>query len=71
MRPLHRLTSPEGVGTFSNMKALELLRTRIVLSGTSFAELVLWRLPVPLAGCNHRFKYRLDIERWNRENGNP
>jgi hypothetical protein len=98
------------------MKALELLRTRIVLSGTSFAELVLWRLPVPLAGCNHRFKYRLayvvhgacvvrydneagkgdhrhfgslehsfdfqdpdtliaafqaDIERWNRENGNP
>jgi hypothetical protein len=98
------------------MKALELVRTRVVLSGTSFAELVLWRLPAPLSGCTHQFKYRLayvvhgecvvrydneagkgdhrhfgslehpfdfqdpdtliaafqaDIERWNRENGNP
>lgn len=53
------------------MKALERVRTRVNLSGTLFAELVLWRLPVPLSGCTHRFKYRPDIERWNRENGNP
>lgn len=36
-----------------------LVRTRIVYSTTAFAELVLWQLPKPLAGCTHRFKYRL------------
>lgn len=35
------------------------MRTRIVYSGTAFAELVLWRLPQPLAGSAHEFKYRL------------
>lgn len=41
------------------MKAVLLLRTRIVYSTTAFAELVLWQLPKPLPGCRHRFKYRL------------
>ena len=41
------------------MKAIELVRTRIVFSETAFAELVLWQLPAPLAGSAHRFKYRL------------
>jgi len=41
------------------MKAVELLRTRIVLSETAFAELVLWRVNKPLAGSTHEFKYRL------------
>ena len=41
------------------MKALELIRTRIVYSEKAFAELVLWQLPKPLAGSVHRFKYRL------------
>lgn len=36
-----------------------LVRTRIVYSTTAFAELVLWQLAKPLAGCTHRFKYRL------------
>ena len=36
-----------------------LLRTRIVYSTMAFAELVLWQLPKSLAGCTHRFKYRL------------
>jgi hypothetical protein len=44
---------------FSNMKAVALLRTRIALSETAFAELVLWRLPAPAAGSAHEFKYRL------------
>ncbi len=43
----------------SNMSAVELLRTRIVLSGESFAELVLWQVPRPVAGSSHPFKYRL------------
>ena len=43
----------------SNMKAVELLRTRIAFSETAFAELVLWRVPEPVAGSAHEFKYRL------------
>jgi hypothetical protein len=43
----------------SNMKATLIARTRIVDSTRSFAELVLWRVPAPLAGSAHEFKYRL------------
>ena len=41
------------------MKAMPLLRTRIAYSETAFAELVLWRVPKPVAGSTHAFKYRL------------
>ena len=41
------------------MKAELLVRTRIVYSNIAFAELVLWRLPAPLPGSCHSFKYRL------------
>ncbi len=41
------------------MKAVLLVRVRIVYSKTAFAELVLWKVPKPLAGSEHRFKYRL------------
>jgi len=41
------------------MKAVELVRTRITYSEWAFAELVLWRLPKPIAGAAHGFKYRL------------
>jgi len=44
---------------FSNMKAVELLRTRVIYAETAFAELALWQVPKPLAGSAHRFKYRL------------
>ena len=47
------------VGTISNMKAVELIGTRIPYSESAFAELVLWRLPKPIDGSLHRFKYRL------------
>jgi hypothetical protein len=53
------LTTLARVGIFSNMKAVPLLRTRIVYAGTAFAELALWQVPKPLAGSAHRFKYRL------------
>jgi hypothetical protein len=43
----------------SNMKATELLRTRVALSEGAFAELVLWRVPKPVPGSTHHFKYRL------------
>jgi hypothetical protein len=41
------------------MKAVVLVRTRVAFSGTAFAELVLWRVPKPVAGSAHAFKYRL------------
>ena len=41
------------------MKAVELVRRRITFSETSFAELVLWQVPKPMAGSTHEFKYRL------------
>ncbi|HQX81039.1 MAG TPA: DUF6516 family protein [Vicinamibacterales bacterium] len=41
------------------MKATALLRTRVVLAEDAFAELVLWRVPTPVVGSTHEFKYRL------------
>ena len=41
------------------MKAVELVCTRIAYSESAFAELILWRLPKPVEGSPHRFKYRL------------
>lgn len=35
------------------------MSTRIAYSESAFAELVLWRLPKPLEGASHGFKYRL------------
>ena len=41
------------------MKAQLLLKQRLILSETSFAEMVIWQLSAPLAGSAHHFKYRL------------
>jgi len=41
------------------MKAVKLIYTRIIYSELAFAELVLWRLPKPMVGSYHKFKYRL------------
>lgn len=43
----------------SNMKAVELIRTRITYSESAFAELVLWRLPKAVEGSSHEYKFRL------------
>lgn len=56
---MDRLTTQASVVTMSIMKAFELVRTRVIYSDVAFAELVLWRLPAPLAGSVHSFKYRL------------
>jgi hypothetical protein len=53
------LTTSKAVVRLNNMKAIELLRRRIPFSETAFAELVLWRLPAPLSGSVHPYKYRL------------
>jgi len=41
------------------MQAALLVRTRVVYSEASFAELVLWQVPAPVAGSTHHYKYRL------------
>lgn len=41
------------------MKAVELIRNRIAYSASAFAELVIWRVPRPVVGSTHGYKYRL------------
>jgi Family of unknown function (DUF6516) len=43
----------------SNRHAILLLRERLALSQRAFVELVVWQLPAPIPGSEHRFKYRL------------
>ncbi len=41
------------------MKATLVARTRIVYAENAFAELVLWKVPLSVAGSTHAFKFRL------------
>ena len=41
------------------MKAELLMRERLVLSRRAFVDIVIWKLPKPLQGSQHVFKYRL------------
>ena len=43
----------------STVRRRGIARTRIVYSTHSFAELILWRVPTPVPGSAHEFKYRL------------
>ena len=45
----------------SNMDAELLFRKREGLSETAFVELVIWRVPDPVRGSAHGFKYRLAL----------
>ncbi|WP_459816263.1 toxin-antitoxin system TumE family protein [Geotalea toluenoxydans] len=41
------------------MNAKLMIHERHALSETSFVEMVVWCLPMPLSGSNHDYKYRL------------
>jgi hypothetical protein len=43
------------------MKAVLLLRERQALTATAFVELVVWRVPQPVPGSAHGFKYSLAL----------
>lgn len=43
------------------MPAELLLDERHVLSESAFAELVVWRVPAPVRGSQHEFRYRLAL----------
>jgi hypothetical protein len=41
------------------MKAMPLIRRRVVLAADAFAEVVVWRVHEPVMPASHLFKYRL------------
>lgn len=41
------------------MKALPLIRRRVVLATDAFVEVVVWQVQEPVAPSSHLFKYRL------------
>jgi hypothetical protein len=41
------------------MGAALLLRKRIALSEKAFVEMIAWKVPEPVRGSAHEFKYRL------------
>lgn len=41
------------------MRAVPLVRRRVVLAADAFAEVDVWRLPRPVPPCTHGLKYRL------------
>lgn len=41
------------------MNAVLLYRQRLDFDDGAILEIVVWRLPAPVAGCKHPFKYRL------------
>ncbi len=43
----------------SNMKAVQLIRTRADYSERAFADVVVWKVSKPISGSSHGFKYRL------------
>jgi hypothetical protein len=48
-------------GIIYSMKAMSLISRRVALSRGALAEIVLWKVPEPLKGSRHRYKYRLAL----------
>lgn len=47
------------VGNHANMKSEKLFHEKRVLSDGAIIEMVIWRLPSPVLGSLHGYKYRL------------
>jgi hypothetical protein len=47
------------VGMTANMKAIRILRERTDIDERAFTEIVVWRVPKPVRGSLHSYKYRL------------
>lgn len=41
------------------MKAVALVRRRVIVATDAFVEVVIWRVPEPVLPSTHQFKYRL------------
>ncbi len=55
------LTQRQGVVTNNNMGAILIERTREKVNETTFYEIVIWRLPHPVPGSTHHYKYRIAL----------
>ncbi len=53
------MTTRPGVGILSNVKATPLLRRRVIVAADAFVEVVVWKVPAPIASSAHDFRYRL------------
>lgn len=49
----------ECVGNHANMRAEKLFHEKRVLADGAIIEMVIWRLPSPVLGSQHAYKYRL------------
>lgn len=58
---LEQLKTRKCDGIYANMEAFSIRQERISLDAESFVELVVWKLPKPLAVSAHDFKYRLAL----------
>lgn len=59
VRPLALLTTGQSVGINANMSAELVHREKRVLPHGSVVEMVIWKVPTPLLGSAHPYKYRL------------
>ena len=55
------MTHHDVVVIISNMKARQIFNRRVTITKNSFAELVIWKVPKPLAGSAHSYKYRMAL----------
>lgn len=55
------LTTTRRVVTRNNMKAMLLQRSRTNVGDNAFTEMVVWRVPSPVPGSSHLYKYRLAL----------
>ena len=53
------MTTHASVVNLSNMKAVNLIRRRVVVAQDAFIEVVVWRIATPVPPSTHAFKYRL------------
>ena len=60
------MTTPNLVGVIANVKAELLRRQKSILSDSALLELEIWRVPQPVEGSAHNYKYRLFYGRAGR-----
>lgn len=65
-RPLAYLTTEQGDGINANMRAELVYQDKRVLPDGSIVEMVIWKVPAPLLGSAHSYKYRLYFGRDGR-----
>jgi hypothetical protein len=53
------LATVQGVAIIYNMQADLILKHREALSASAFYVLAVWRVPSPVLGCAHSFKYSM------------